>query len=420
MTGGRSDQFSMEMAAAMLFVEHGLDQVRQLPEDFGQHAEAVGQRLLALAQGETPPEAPVWQGELARELQQGQTVAVLAGEIRTGLRQVEKLIDEYYENPARVAALEQADPLLHQLQARSSILDQDQATRAVAPRARTRARAGRRRAGRRHPRAGAGKPGPERRRARLLHRRAGAEHRERAPALPLRRRRAAVPRAALRCGRREQGAPAPSTPPRAGRAPAPRRAGAGACPPARVQADAAIEAELLEIFIGEAQEVLAVVAETLPAAHANPDSQETLTRLRRSFHTLKGSGRMVGLEQFAPAAAAIEKVMNLWLAESRAATPDLLALLDHAHAELSAWVDELAAGGAGAQRRSAGRGRRAGAGGRGLRDGDAAAAEPPRSRAATGAEPEPPSRAAAERGRLPAGRREHQAHRRARDPAAAV
>src|SRR5205085_10993230 len=62
------------------------------------------------------------------------------------------------------------------------------------------------------------------------------------------------------------------------------------------------------------------------------------------FHTLKGSGRMVGLEQFAHAAAAIEKAMNLWLAESRAATPELLALLDHAHAELSAWVDELAAG----------------------------------------------------------------------------
>ena len=110
MAGGRSDQFSLEMAEAMLFVEHGLDQVRQLPEDFGQHAEAVGQRLLALAHGETPPDAPVWHGEMARELQQGQTVAVLAGEIRTGLRQVEKLIDDYYEDPARIASLEQVDP----------------------------------------------------------------------------------------------------------------------------------------------------------------------------------------------------------------------------------------------------------------------------------------------------------------------
>lgn len=75
----RNDQFALEMATAMLFVEHGLDQVRQLPDDFGQHAEVVGQRLLALAAGETPPAAASWQNELAHQIQQGQTVAVLAG-----------------------------------------------------------------------------------------------------------------------------------------------------------------------------------------------------------------------------------------------------------------------------------------------------------------------------------------------------
>jgi chemosensory pili system protein ChpA (sensor histidine kinase/response regulator) len=91
------------------------------------------------------------------------------------------------------------------------------------------------------------------------------------------------------------------------------------------------------------------VAETLAAAHAAPAAQDTLAMLRRSFHTLKGSGRMVGLEQFAGAAAAIERVMNLWLAEARAATPDLLALLGRAHADLSARVAELAASGVSAR-----------------------------------------------------------------------
>jgi chemosensory pili system protein ChpA (sensor histidine kinase/response regulator) len=334
-TGGHTDQFSMEMAAAMLFVEHGLDQVRQLPEDFGQHAEAVGQRLLSLAQGETPAEAPFWQGELARELQQGQTVAVLAGEIRTGLRQVEKLIDEYYEDPARVAALEQAAPLLHQLQGALAILDQDEATRAVVhvrERVRELAAGGVDHAGR----AGtlenlaqnigalgffidtlAQNVETARRRFRFDE----AEHLFRELAF-------------------DAVADAPGQPADAVADPV---AGAAAELPAEA-ADAAVEAELLEIFISEAQEVLAVVADTLPAAHADPDNQETLTRLRRSFHTLKGSGRMVGLEQFAHAAAAIEKAMNLWLAESRAATPALLALLERAHADLSAWVAELAAG----------------------------------------------------------------------------
>ncbi|MFC5551581.1 Hpt domain-containing protein [Massilia aerilata] len=344
-TGGRSDQFSMEMAAAMLFVEHGLDQVRQLPEDFGQHAEAVGQRLLALAQGENPPEAPVWQGDLARELQQGQTVAVLAGEIRTGLRQVEKLVDEYDENPARVDALEQADPLLHQLAGALSILDQDQATRACAwVRERVRELAG------------GGQDDATR--ARILEnlaRNVGAlgffidalaQNTETA------RRRfrfdageglfRELPFDAVAEVADEVvppvDAPVAMAEPESVIPPAP-----AADAPVE-QGDAAIEAELLEIFISEAQEVLGVVAGTLPAAHANPDSQETLTRIRRSFHTLKGSGRMVGLDEFASAAAAIEKTMNQWLAESRAATPDLLALLDRAHADLSAWVDELAAG----------------------------------------------------------------------------
>jgi chemosensory pili system protein ChpA (sensor histidine kinase/response regulator) len=340
-TGGHNDQFSMEMAAAMLFVEHGLDQVRHLPDDFGQHAEAVGQRLLALAQGATPPEAPLWQGELARELQQGQTVAVLAGEIRTGLRQVEKLIDEYYVNPARAEVLEQADPLLHQLQGALAILDQDQAVAACAHvRDRVRALA-------------AGGIDDAARGAVLdnLARNVGAlgffidalaQNTETA------RRRfrfdagAGLFREQPFEAQADEGAQAAeATVPVAADTVAP----APAAPADQgAQGDSAIEAELLEIFIGEAQEVLAVVADTLPAAHANPDSQETLTRVRRSFHTLKGSGRMVGLDQFAHAAAAVEKVMNVWLAESRAATPDLLALLDRAHADLSAWVGELAAG----------------------------------------------------------------------------
>ncbi|UUZ52652.1 hypothetical protein LP419_25575 [Massilia sp. H-1] len=39
---GRNPQFSLEMATAMLFVEHGLDQIRQLPDDFDAHAQVVG------------------------------------------------------------------------------------------------------------------------------------------------------------------------------------------------------------------------------------------------------------------------------------------------------------------------------------------------------------------------------------------
>ena len=322
MQAGRSDDFGLEMATAMLFVENGLDQLRQLPEDFAEHAEAVGARLLALAAGETPPDAPQWQGELARQIQQGQTVAVLAGEIKAGLRQVEKLLDDYYDNPARRETLAQAEPVLHGLQGALSILDQEQAVEAV-----------------RHV-AGQvqlleGSDGELSTKSAVLHNIAQnigalgfftdllAQDSEAAKGRfsfdPEKRLLRELPFEFV------DTAPAPGT-------------------QAPQQQETSIESELLEIFILEAQEVLSFVLEALPQAESNPASQETLTLLRRGFHTLKGSSRMVSLDSFAEGAAAVERVMNLWLAEARSATPELLSLLRQAHAELSAWVAELAAG----------------------------------------------------------------------------
>ncbi|WP_426174396.1 Hpt domain-containing protein [Massilia sp. TWR1-2-2] len=344
---GRSDQFSMEMATAMLFVEHGLDQVRQLPADFEEHAEVVGARLLALAAGETPPDAPQWQGDLSRQIQQGQTVAVLAGEMKTGLRQVEKVLDDYYADASRRPALTQIDPVLHQLQGALAILDQDQAMRAAQHvKEAVRALA-----------AAEGAPEHDAGALQNIAQNVGAlgffidmlaqnfdAAKNRFTFDQVEGMFREVPFEKIAAG---------DTPfdvePEVLQAAAP--APAEAAPPATpmAQGEAAIEAELLEIFISEAQEVLAFVTATLPAAMAEPSNQETLTMLRRSFHTLKGSGRMVGLNQFADGGAAMEKVMNAWLSESRAASPDLLALLQFAAADMGAWVDELASSGASAR-----------------------------------------------------------------------
>ncbi|MDB5918413.1 MAG: hybrid sensor histidine kinase/response regulator, partial [Massilia sp.] len=350
---GRSDQFSMEMATAMLFVEHGLDQVRRLPADFEDHAEVVGARLLALAAGETPPDAPQWQGELSRQIQQGQTVAVLAGEMKAGLRQVEKVLDDYYADPARRPALAQIDPLLHQLQGALAILDQDQAMRA-ALHVKDAVRALASGDGAADVDAQAGSLQNIARNVgalgffidMLAHNFDAAKNRFTFDQLDGMFRE--VPFEKAVAGDTlfdvepvaEPAKPAEPEPvaPVAAQPPAPAASSS--------DGEDAIEAELLEIFISEAQEVLAFVAATLPAAHAEPSNQETLTKLRRSFHTLKGSGRMVGLMQFAEGGAALERVMNAWLAEGRAASTDLLALLDFAAADMAAWVEELAAHGA--------------------------------------------------------------------------
>ena len=61
-----------------------------------------------------------------------------------------------------------------------------------------------------------------------------------------------------------------------------------------------VDQELLEIFLEEASEVVATIGDE-PRARAatSPHDREALTTIRRGFHTLKGSGRMVGLTTWA-------------------------------------------------------------------------------------------------------------------------
>lgn len=101
------------------------------------------------------------------------------------------------------------------------------------------------------------------------------------------------------------------------------------------------DAELLAIFLEEAREVLASLAITLPVLADQPADHAALTTVRRSFHTLKGSGRMVGLTDLAEAAYAVEKLLNRRLDQRQPADPALLALLDDARHRLADWVESL-------------------------------------------------------------------------------
>ena len=112
---------------------------------------------------------------------------------------------------------------------------------------------------------------------------------------------------------------------------------------------------MLEIFVTEAQEVLQTIGAALEQAGSaaktnsvNSADEAELATLRRSFHTLKGSARMVALFQFADAAHAVERVLNNWLADARPATPALFDLLAMAQREMTVWVAELQASGASA------------------------------------------------------------------------
>lgn len=106
-----------------------------------------------------------------------------------------------------------------------------------------------------------------------------------------------------------------------------------------------IDAELLSIFIEEAVDVSANLGNRLFDLRAHPRDVEVLTTIRRGFHTLKGSSRMVGLKEFGEAAWSMEQTLNHWLRLELPVNADLLTLIDDAHAAFDAWIDQLKAGG---------------------------------------------------------------------------
>ena len=100
--------------------------------------------------------------------------------------------------------------------------------------------------------------------------------------------------------------------------------------------------EMREVFLEEAGEVLEGARAALAGLGDEPGDLERIATLRRAFHTLKGSSRMVGLREFATAAWACEQVYNNRLAEQRPADPPLLDFTSQALAELGRWVDAIA------------------------------------------------------------------------------
>src|SRR5712692_7498874 len=114
----------------------------------------------------------------------------------------------------------------------------------------------------------------------------------------------------------------------------------------------AIDAELLGVYLEESDEVLATIREHLDKVREHHANKEALTTIRRGFHTLKGSGRMVGLMRLGEAAWAVEQTMNAWVQEERAATPELLQLIGLAHEYFADNVKRLKTGGASSDERA--------------------------------------------------------------------
>lgn len=121
------------------------------------------------------------------------------------------------------------------------------------------------------------------------------------------------------------------------RAPAPAPVSA----PAPVQ-DETLDEDMLAIFLEEADEVIATARAALAALEHQPQDVEQLTTVRRAFHTLKGSSRMVGLSAFGEGAWACEQLYNDRLGAQTGADPALLAFSTEALDYLADWCAAIA------------------------------------------------------------------------------
>ena len=106
--------------------------------------------------------------------------------------------------------------------------------------------------------------------------------------------------------------------------------------------DAKFDLELSDIFVTEAKQVLVSFDAARATLGREPGNIDALHEIRRGFHTLKGSGRMVGQLELGGSAWRVETLLNRWLDDERAVTPALLVLLDEAREDFGGWVDALA------------------------------------------------------------------------------
>jgi len=102
--------------------------------------------------------------------------------------------------------------------------------------------------------------------------------------------------------------------------------------------------ELVELFIEEAKEEIVNIKEQLPSWQDNPDNSEALISLRRSFHTLKGSGRMVGAQLIGEFAWSIENLLNRIINQTLDSVAEMGQFLERATAALPQLVEQLEIG----------------------------------------------------------------------------
>ena len=104
-----------------------------------------------------------------------------------------------------------------------------------------------------------------------------------------------------------------------------------------------VDDDLLEVFIEEAAEVLETIGEFLPRWCLDTSDKGALGEVRRAFHTLKGSGRMVRALVIGELAWSVENLLNRVLDRSIEPSDPVKSLINDVVALMPSLVEEFAA-----------------------------------------------------------------------------
>jgi len=324
-----SEELAMEMATALLLVESIIDDFHKLPADLPQQIDVIVSRLHGITQGNVSdlPPAPTFK-TLESETREKELQAHVAQEILTNLAQVESILDKFFFEPAQRAELSLLPDLFKQISGTLVMLDLERANTLLHLCQDLTGKLSR----------------PD-------HDITEAEQILLVDGLSslgfyieaLRSGQPDSEQIAEEAIQRFQSAPAaPSAP-----LPVPETFVPGSAaivekePATSATAATGADPELLEIFLEEADIVLASIADDLHKCRMDDADREPLASLRRGFHTLKGSGRMVGLDDMSEVAWNLEQVLNLWLDEKRLVSGQLMDLIGDTHRAYSEWCKNL-------------------------------------------------------------------------------
>ena len=335
--GKMAEPVGMEVATALLLVESAVENYAHLPPEFAMQARVMLARLRAAAFGKQDPDVTLSMpliDAMTRRAQEKLAIDGAVAEMQANLLKIEQALDGYFRDPSRAAELAALEPSIHQVSGVLAMLGEHEAGAALG-RCSERILAFSRATVRPEQRefeevaqvlSGLGFFIDALRHGKADFKAAMQPILADAPLLV-----AAVPDP-----EKPEEPVIDITPPiEAPSADAQRLKG---------ESDETIDQELLAIFLEEAVSVLESIGQSLAVSRAQPSNPGELATMRRGFHTLKGSGRMVGLLRLGEAAWSVEQVMNLWQQEERAANESLFELIGFAHGAFSDWVARLQAG----------------------------------------------------------------------------